>query len=282
MLLDYHMHFEYGSYDEEWVKGFFESAKKNEVDEIGISEHSHGFTEFESLYYDDLILDDSFVGSYQQKWLKENKFKCGISKYRDFINMLKDKGYPVKFGIEICNFQNQDAVKKIIKDYEFDYIIGSIHFIDGWAYDTAAIKDEWNNHKILDVYEKYTREIEKLCDSGLYDVLGHPFNLRLFGHIPKENIDHLLERAVLALKRNNMVIDINTGTKYRYPIKEISPYNDFMKIAAKHGVPIMLSSDAHRPEHCGNYIKEAAKYAKSFGYDKIVRFDKRKREYVNI
>lgn len=27
MKLDYHMHFEYGSYDENWVKGFFDSAK---------------------------------------------------------------------------------------------------------------------------------------------------------------------------------------------------------------------------------------------------------------
>ena len=53
MKIDYHMHFEYGSYDLEWVQGFFESAKKNGVGEIGISEHSHGFIEFEDLYYED-------------------------------------------------------------------------------------------------------------------------------------------------------------------------------------------------------------------------------------
>ena len=28
MLMDYHMHFEFGQYDEEWVKLFFEQAKK--------------------------------------------------------------------------------------------------------------------------------------------------------------------------------------------------------------------------------------------------------------
>ena len=70
MKYDYHMHFEYGDYDVEWVKGFFEAAKKRGLDEIGISEHSHTFPEFQQLYYDDLILDDSFVGSFQQKWLK--------------------------------------------------------------------------------------------------------------------------------------------------------------------------------------------------------------------
>ena len=57
MKLDYHMHFEYGSYDENWVKGFFDSAKDHGLTEIGISEHSHTFPEFKDLYYQDLILD---------------------------------------------------------------------------------------------------------------------------------------------------------------------------------------------------------------------------------
>ena len=101
------MHFEYGSYDLEWVQGFFESAKKNGVGEIGISEHSHGFIEFKDLYYEELILDDSVVGSYQAKWLEKNKFKYSLKDYFKFMQMLKEKGYPVKIGIEICNFKNQ-------------------------------------------------------------------------------------------------------------------------------------------------------------------------------
>ena len=46
MKLDYHMHFEYGSYYENWVKGFFDSDKNHGLTEIGISEHSHTFPEF--------------------------------------------------------------------------------------------------------------------------------------------------------------------------------------------------------------------------------------------
>ena len=140
MKIDYHMHFEYGSYDLEWVQGFFESAKKNGVGEIGISEHSHGFIEFKDLYYEELILDDSVVGSYQAKWLEKNKFKYSLKDYFKFMQMLKEKGYPVKIGIEICNFKNQEKVKAIIKDYEFDYIIGSVHFFFFFFYDFADIK----------------------------------------------------------------------------------------------------------------------------------------------
>ena len=73
MKTDYHMHFERGSYDFDWVQGFFDAAARRGLEEIGISEHSHGFTDFEHFYYDDLILDDSFIGDFQKKWLKKRK-----------------------------------------------------------------------------------------------------------------------------------------------------------------------------------------------------------------
>ena len=73
MKFDYHMHFEYGDYNVDWVQGFFDAAKMRGLSEIGISEHSHTFPEFEKFYYDDLILDNSVVGEFQKVWLKKNK-----------------------------------------------------------------------------------------------------------------------------------------------------------------------------------------------------------------
>ena len=277
MKIDYHMHFEYGSYDLEWVQGFFESAKKNGVSEIGISEHSHGFIEFKDLYYEELILDDSLVGSYQAKWLEKNKFKYSLKDYFKFMQMLKEKGYPVKIGIEICNFKNQEKVKAIIKDYEFDYIIGSVHFLNGWGYDFADIKQVWNDFSLQDIYKWYAEEITNLAQSGLYDVLGHPFNIRLFKNIPEFDVKPILEQVATVLKEANMVIDINTGTLYRYPIEEISPYPDFLQVAKKYDLPIITSSDAHKPEDCGRYIDEAIDYAKTFGYDSSIIFTNRQR-----
>ena len=277
MKIDYHMHFEYGSYDLEWVQGFFESAKKNGVGEIGISEHSHGFIEFKDLYYEELILDDSVVGSYQAKWLEKNKFKYSLKDYFKFMQMLKEKGYPVKIGIEICNFKNQEKVKAIIKDYEFDYIIGSVHFLNGWGYDFADIKQVWNDFSLQDIYKWYAEEITNLAQSGLYDVLGHPFNIRLFKNIPEFDVKPILEQVATVLKEANMVIDINTGTLYRYPIEEISPYPDFLQVAKKYDLPIITSSDAHKPEDCGRYIDEAIDYAKTFGYDSSIIFTNRQR-----
>ena len=282
MKLDYHMHFEYGSYDKNWVKGFFDAAKKRGLYEIGISEHSHTFPEFKDLYYQDLILDDSFVGKFQQDWLKSNKFKYSIQDYFDFIAKLKSLGYRVKIGMEVCNFQDQDRVKEILAPYKFDYLIGSVHFLNGWGYDASKVKAEWEKYPLDEIYDLYATEVENLCKSGTYDILGHPFNIRLFKYLPNFDVTKYLVRVAKALKSANMAIDINTGTKYRYPIEEISPYPEFMKIASEYKIPVITSSDAHQPQDCGNYIDEAIAYAKSFGYTTSLMFEQRKATPVDM
>ena len=113
-------------------------------------------------------------------------------------------------------------------------------------------------------------------------MLGHPFNIRLFKFLPKFDVTEFLERVAKALKAAHMGIDINTGTFYRYPIAEISPYPDFMRVAAKYELPVITSSDAHAPQDCGRYVDDAVEYAKSFGYDSCLRFTQRKGELVKF
>jgi len=271
MRFDYHMHLEYGSYDEDYAEGFFRAAAERGVDEIGFSEHAHTFPEFEQLYYDDLILDDSFVGAFQRKWLKTNKFKYTLDEYFSFIEKLRKK-HKVLAGIEVCNFQDQEAAAKILRAYPFDYIIGSVHFLRGWAYDTAAIKAEWDNHPLTDIYEWYAQEAEKLAAAGLYDALGHPFNIRLYRYFPDFDVTPYLARVARAMKAADMIVDLNTGTYYRYSIEEFSPYPDFMRMANACGLPIITTSDAHKPEDCARYNEEAVQYARSFGYREQIRF----------
>ena len=281
MKTDYHMHLEYGDYKVDWVSGFFDAAKKRGIDEIGFSEHSHTFPEFEKFYYDDLILDDSEVGAFQKVWLKTNKFKHTLKDYFDFMARLKEN-HTAKIGIEVCNFRNQDAVKEILDAWDFDYRIGSVHFLWGWGYDAAKLIDEWRNHDLRDIYNEYAAQVELLAASGNYDILGHPFNIRLFNFLPDFDATPYLERVAAALQKADMVIDVNTGTLYRYPVKEISPYAEFMKVAAAYKLPIVITSDAHRPEDCGKFYEDATDYVRSFGYKKIARFDKRRREIVDL
>ena len=206
-----------------------------------------------------------------------------MDEYRDFIDKLKAKGYPVKFGIEVCNFRNQEKVKEILSKYDFDYLIVSIHFIKGWGFDFSALKHKFTDGNLVQIWKDYAKEIEDVANTGMYDILGHPFNLRLFKNIPeKKDVDRLLESTAKCLKKNNMIVDVNTGTFYRYPIKEITPYRDFMEYVKEYDIPVILSSDSHYSEHVGMKIKEAGEYVKEFGITEMVTFDKRKRKMVEI
>ncbi|MDO5089309.1 MAG: PHP domain-containing protein, partial [Leptotrichiaceae bacterium] len=170
MLIDYHMHFEYGDYDENWVKLFFEQAEKKGLKEIGITEHTHGFKEFRDLYYEELILDSTEIGEFQRKWLDnpKTKFVHTLSEYTDFINMLKSKGYPVKLGLEVCNFKNQNEVEKILGKYEWDYLIVSVHFIKGWGFDFNTLKHKFSERNLTDIWKNYVYEIENVVNTGFY------------------------------------------------------------------------------------------------------------------
>ncbi|MDU4960401.1 MAG: histidinol-phosphatase [Sporomusaceae bacterium] len=275
MRIDYHMHFEYGSYDLEWVHNFFVHAQKRGIEEIGIAEHSHGFIEFKELYYDELVLDESPIGSYQRQWLGKNKFRYSLNDYFAFMALLKKKGYPVKTGLEVCNFRNHEQVRSILSQYPFDYLIGSVHFLNGWGFDFSSLQFVWDQYTLRDIYEWYASAAEDMSRAGIYDILGHPFNIRLFKHLPDFDVQPYLERVAKALQQAGMAIDVNTGTVYRYPIQEISPYPAFMEVAANYKIPIILSSDAHQPEDCGRFIAEAESYVKKFGYKQLLVFDRR-------
>ena len=74
------------------------------------------------------------------------------------------------------------------------------------------------------------------------------------------------------MKAADMIVDLNTGTYYRYPVQEFSPYPDFMRMAKDYDLPIITTSDAHKPEDCARYNEEAVQYARSFGYMEQIRF----------
>ena len=272
MITDYHTHLEYLNYCAADVQEFF-----NHCDELGFSEHSHTFPEFKSLYFDELILDDSPVGTIQRAWLSKNKFKHSLDDYFEFC-----AGLPVKIGLELCNFHNQAAVNQILQPYAFDYIIGSVHFINGWGFDNSQTLFEWNNHNLRDLWEMYTAEIERLCYNADIDILGHPFNIRLFKHFPNFDVTKYLLRAADAIKANDIALDVNTGTLYRYPVAEISPFPDFMRIAANFNIPITINSDAHQPQDCAKFFQSAFDYVKAFGYNSVLHFNNRVPTEVNL
>ena len=96
-------------------------------------------------------------------------------KYKDQIT--------IRYGIEMDYFPGHEKEMKELIDYiPADYIIGSVHFIGDWNFDTdESLYGKWSNDKL---YTDYFELIQKAVISGLFDILGHLDIIKKFGIYP--------------------------------------------------------------------------------------------------
>ena len=81
-----------------------------------------------------------------------------IDEYIRFIKRVKDIKYPVKvkFGLEVCYIpETADLLAGILHKYDFDFLTGSVHWIDGWGFDHPGQKEIWESKNIEEVYKRY-------------------------------------------------------------------------------------------------------------------------------
>ena len=62
----------------------------------------------------------------------------------------------LKFGLEVCySPEHRKDIENIKNMYSFDFLVGSIHFIDGWAF--SHKKQPWRkeNYNLSYLYKRY-------------------------------------------------------------------------------------------------------------------------------
>lgn len=132
-MIDSHVHLEKGNYCIDWIQEFIQYALQRDIDEIYFLEHTHIFKECQSLY-DEM----SHYNAYQNQWYKR-KLEAArpLKEYTDFIENMKKEQFPIriKFGLEVCySPEHEEDIRRLKRMCPFDFLVGSIHFIDGWAF----------------------------------------------------------------------------------------------------------------------------------------------------
>jgi len=258
-MIDGHVHIERGPYTEEWIMEFVKKAQERNIHKLYLLEHSHRFKEFKGLY--DSIIEADGCSELQKQWLAS---KCTISlkEYKDLIIEMRRKKLPieVKFGLEICYFpEKEEYIKSTTSDFNWDFLTGSIHWIDGWGFDHPKTKDLWEHKDINHIYEKYYNLMIKLVESKLFNILAHPDSIKCFNYYPKKDISYLYEKLALSLKENNLKAEFSNGLFINYSHIELGMNKKLLKILMDNDVEIVTASDAHTPHDVGRYIKEANK-----------------------
>jgi len=257
-MTDAHVHIERGPYKEEWIKKFIDTAKSRGINEIYLLEHSHRFIEFKKLYSDIISYNE-----YQRNWLSK-RLNINIENYVNFIKKRKiiDSSIKIKWGLEICYIKGKEKIiEKVINKYNFNFITGSVHWINGWGFDHK--EQFWNGKNIDEIYDQYYIQMFDLVNSGLFDHLAHPDSIKCFNKFPVKDQRQNYENLSKILAKKKVKAEYSSGLYLNYNYPEIG-FNDKMyEIFKNYNVEIITASDAHRPEDVGIGIKES--------YDKLLK-----------
>jgi len=263
-MIDMHVHLEQGPYTKEWLLEFVKYAQERNISKLFLLEHSHRFIEFLNIY--DSISSNKDYGNYQVDWLSR-KSGLNLSEYKKFINEMKklDFDIEINFGLEICYFPDKEnEIKECISDFDWDFLTGSIHWIDGWGFDHSDTKDSWLKQDVNSIYIRYYELMIQLVESRIFNVVAHPDSIKCFNYYPSIDLKDIYKELSLSLKDNNVKAEFSNGLYINYDHEELGLNRDLLKVFLENGVEIGTSSDAHRPEDVGKFILEANDIIKKF------------------
>ncbi len=257
-MIDYHMHSILSdgknSY-EEMVRTGIEKG----LEEIGISDHvclkpvTWAISEIDMPVMTEQILE-----------LKE--------KYQDQIK--------VRYGIEMDYFPGkEEEIHKLINSLPLDYVIGSVHFIGDWNFDSdKSLYGKWSNDEL---YHMYFELIQLAAKSGLFDILGHLDIIKKFRVYPENDQTQLIEDTLKIIKENNLVVELNTGGVDR-PCAEFTPSPYIVERCYHHHIPMTISSDAHQAAQVARHYESGIDLLRNVGFTELVAFENRERKIFRI
>ncbi|QYJ15630.1 hypothetical protein Rxycam_01455 [Rubrobacter xylanophilus DSM 9941] len=183
----------------------------------------------------------------------------------------RSKSVELRLGIEIDYVPgNEAAMERVATALPYDYVIGSVHRVDGEEIDIDPGADVYERDT-YELYDAYFTGVRAAARSGLFDVIGHPDLIKIFRRFPERDVTPILEETAEAIAEAGVVVDVNSAG-LRKPVGEIYPSRAFLRMFFERGVPIILSSDAHAPEQVGAGYEESLRLVREVGYREVVTF----------
>ena len=259
MRIDLHNHTTRCNHAKGTVDEYIQRALELGIDIYGFSEHAP------------MDFDPKYRLAFEEMEAYTSDILTAKEKYKGDIDIL--------LGYEVDWLQGHMSEKVLNADV--DYLIGSVHFIDKWSFDNPEFIGAWENKDIDEIWKAYFEATEAMAKSGLFDVVGHLDLIKVFKFMPKQDVRVLAKDVLGAIKKSNMVMEINTAG-LRKPIGEMYPSRALLEEAYALDIPITFSSDAHAVEQIGLGYDLATTLAKDIGYTKAVTFQGRDKQLITF
>lgn len=259
MIVDLHNHTTLCNHAEGSMEMYVLRAIENGTRYFGFSEHA--YMDFDPGYR---MKKEEMAGyEAESARLKE--------KYADKITVLT--GYEVDY---LPGHMDPDVLKA-----DVDYLIGSVHFLDGWGFDNPAFIGGYEERDIDTIWKEYFGAVADMAESGLFDIVGHLDLIKVFKFMPKSDMTPIYRSTLEAIKASGMSIELNPAG-LRKKIGEPYPSPKLLEMAYKMEIPITFGSDAHKPADVGFGSSEIVKIASETGYRKCAVYFGRELEMINF
>jgi histidinol-phosphatase (PHP family) len=203
------------------------------------------------------------------------------SSYRDKIELL--------VGLEVDYIPDIIAPTTArIRALDLDFTVGSVHFVgrlacgELWTVDGPPEELEQGvaesfGGDIRRSVEEYYRLMSAMVAGAAPDIVGH------FDVIKKNNrgakyfsedaswYRAAVSRALDALAASACILEINTGGIVRNTSGALYPSEWILAECLKRKIPVMINSDAHRPEQLDGYYVEAVSILMEIGYRELTQ-----------
>ena len=237
------------------VDPFVETARANGVDGICFTEHVYYFTQTRTLW----------TVPYQVE-----RCRYDLDAYVGAVLQARNRGLPVKLGLEVDFVPGrEDETRALLAPYPWDFLLGSVHFIDGLGVDGAPrLVDDVG---VEETWRRYFETLMRAAQSGLFDSLAHPDLPKVFGD-RVEVFDYA--PVADAIANGGVAVEVSTAG-LRKPVGELYPHPEFLAACRDRGVPVTLASDAHKPSLVGRDFDRARELLRAAGYETITVFERR-------
>lgn len=282
MIADYHIHIEKDRYSRGQLDACLEAGARRGVSQFGIAEHVHCFRESRFLLDTGIkSFSPNAHARFMRRWWL-GKASKSISGYVGFVLKLKALGYPVKLGLELDFIPGAiDILERIVADYPWDFVLGSVHWLDGWGFDFITRPWSWRGRDLAGVYDQYFALVCEAAQTGLFDAIAHFDLVKIMGFYKKDYVRPSAAKAIASVAAAKMTVEVNTAG-LRKPVKEVYPGRAMMQLMVKQGISFSLGSDAHRPSDVGRDFEIAVNLLKANGVKHIAVFDQRIREQLPL
>ncbi len=260
MLASYHVHSRWSDGKSEIIE-YIRAAREIGLDEVGISDH--------------------YVLTEDRRQLNWSMPIDGLDDYIDDVQSAAGEAGDdtiIRLGVE-ADFipETVDDLAEVLRFQPFDYVIGSVHMVDGFPIDD--VEADWEpltQAERDDIIRAYWVRIRQMAESRVFDFVGHIDLTKKFGCYPSIDISDEISAALDAIAKSDMAVELNTAGWY-YACAEAYPSPSILKQCLWRGIPVLVGSDAHTPENLARGYEDAYRLLLDIGYKQIVSYAGRQR-----